>query len=480
MLPGFTAKTRDVDSRKRPPVVGRASTPPWISDDSSAMLVGAIVWLQALRMIIPGFFDYSQRDSTVNATGPIEFIANQIIWLTLLLAPVILLRARWELTLRLLGSLNRMFVVLLIYTFASILWSAEPVATFRKFYHLEVVVGVCMAACLISWHPRRFQNIIRPIVTILLVGSVIFSILRPDLATTEPNYLAGERDAHWRGLTVHKNALGSLASFGLLYWFHGWLFKELKLWPALLGIAVAGVCLVMSGSSTSVLAAAFTVGFLLMTQAVPQSLRRYMPFMVGLFVVVIVSYGLAILNVVPGMDVLVTSITSVTNKTSTFTGRTPIWEIVKAHIALHPIFGTGYGGYWTVPPGPASAIVLRKLHFYPTEAHNGYLDIINDLGYVGLGLLLAFCANYVIVSLRLMKIDRSQGALYLGMLFYLLLQNLSESTWLDDGYTFMQIIFATVAMSRALLDVKLKAQFGNPSAQTVSQRPPGSLNPQTR
>ena len=197
MLPGFTTKSPEARSRNPRPKVGRESAAAWISDEKNAFLIASVVWLQVLRMIIPGFFDYSQQDSTVNNTGPVEFIVNQIIWLTLLFAPILLLRSRWDLTRRLLASLNPMYLVLLCYAGISIVWSASAVATFRKFYHLGVVVGVCLAACLISWHPRRFQNLLRPIITVLLLGSLIFSLLRPDLATTEPNYRMGEHEAHW-------------------------------------------------------------------------------------------------------------------------------------------------------------------------------------------------------------------------------------------------------------------------------------------
>jgi exopolysaccharide production protein ExoQ len=473
MLPGFTAKSRDVRSRNLEPSVSPALAPTWIGDKRNGALITGLISLLVVRIIIPGFFDYtSDNPDSAVTSGLVDFFSNQLVWLTLLFVPLLLLRSRWALTLRLAGSVNRMLLVLLLYAGVSMLWSIDSGATFRRSLHLVIFLVVSVAACLIAWHPRRFQETLRPVITILLIGSLIFGLLRPDLASTEPNYLLGEHGRHWRGLTGHKNEFGALAGFGVLLWFHGWLSKEVKLGPALFGVAVSATCLVLSGSSTSVLSTIFTIGFLLITQvAPPQALRRYMPVLVVLFASVVLLYGLAVLKIVPGLDVLITSITSATGKESTFTGRTPIWELVKAHIALSPTLGTGYGAYWTGDiPGTASAIVKQKLYFYPDEAHEGYLDIINDLGYVGLAILVGFCAVYLALALRLLRIDRTQAVLFMGLLLYELLHNLSESTWLSITVNCLVLTFATVATSRALLEQQLQTQFGQAPAPQGSRR----------
>jgi exopolysaccharide production protein ExoQ len=464
MLPGFTAKSREVRARRREASVAPAPAPTWISDEKNGTLITALMCLLVVRIIVPGFFDYTTSETELIAgSGLVDLLTNQLVWLALLVVPLFLLRSRWALTLRLVGSVNRVMLILLFYTVISITWSIDSGATFRRSTHLVIFLAVSLAACLIAWHPRRFQETLRPVITLMLIASLIFGIVRPDLATTDPNYLLGEHERHWRGLTVHKNEFGALASFGVLLWFHGWLSKEVRRAPALFGVAVSALCLVLSGSSTSVLCTVFTIGFLLITQiAPPQSLRRYMPVLVVLFVTVIVCYALAVLKIVPGLDVLITSITSATGKDPTFTGRTPIWELVKAHIALSPALGSGYGAYWTGDiPGTASSIIKQKLYFYPDEAHEGYLDIINDLGYVGFALLVGFCATYLARSLKLLKIDRTQAVLYMGLLFYELLHNLSESTWMNISVNSLLLIFAAVAMSREMLDQQLQAQFGS-------------------
>src|ERR1700728_3856620 len=90
-----------------------APAPLWKRDDRSLALVAALVWVAVLRVVIPGFFDYADDDTTLIANG--GSIGNQIIWLSLVLIPLILLRDRLKLTRTLLGTVNGWFLVLTLY-----------------------------------------------------------------------------------------------------------------------------------------------------------------------------------------------------------------------------------------------------------------------------------------------------------------------------------------------------------------------------
>jgi O-antigen ligase len=82
--------------------------------------------------------------------------------------------------------------------------------------------------------------------------------------------------------------------------------------------------------------------------------------------------------------------------------------------------------------------------FYPTQSHNGYLEIVNDLGFVGLICLLGYLVFWVYQSLQLMKFDRGQAMLFLALFFQQAITNLSESTWLAINSAFA-IAVATLA-----------------------------------
>jgi len=151
-------------------------------------------------------------------------------------------------------------------------------------------------------------------------------------------------------------------------------------------------------------------------------------------------------------------ITAITGKDMSFSGRTQIWDIVTERIAQHPLLGGGYGAYWTGDrPESQSYEFLARMNFYPTQTHNGYLDVINDLGVPGALFLLGFLVVYVRQALALMRANLVQSALYLGLLFQQLVGNLSEARWFSSlSVDFAIMTVASLAMSRILLNYRLR------------------------
>jgi exopolysaccharide production protein ExoQ len=103
------------------------------------------------------------------------------------------------------------------------------------------------------------------------------------------------------------------------------------------------------------------------------------------------------------------------------------------------------------------------MYFYPTEAHNGYLDVVNDLGLLGLACVLAFLFWFLRQGLQLMQVDRSQAALYIALLFQEMVINMSESDWFSRTNTFAILLLATTCLSRGLLEARLHAQSARPA-----------------
>jgi O-antigen ligase len=197
-------------------------------------------------------------------------------------------------------------------------------------------------------------------------------------------------------------------------------------------------------------------------------LRVHIPLVILALVVAVSLYALAVLDLVPGLESMMAPITELTGKNSTLTGRTQIWAILADHIRRHPLLGTGYGAYWTATPvvGTDSYEFIRiTSSFYPGSAHNGYVEVVNDLGWVGLACLLGYLSAFARQSIRLFKIDRNQGALYLALFFFQALTNISETHWFSVlSVDFVLMTLATAALARGLLECRLYAVFGNPSS----------------
>jgi exopolysaccharide production protein ExoQ len=437
----------------------------WVRDDRWSLFTAAMVWLLIVYLVIP--YEYWTGDAardTVTATAGGSVFARAIkVGLIALSSLVVLWRS--SLAILLVRTLNPFFLVFLALVPLSILWSIDRSATSARYVSLLSITLTCFAFALVGWHQRRFQSVVRPVVTLLLIASLIFGVLHPELAIETGE---GSLKNAWRGLASQKNQFGELASFGVLFWLHASLFREARWQIALPCSGIAWTCVLLSRSSTSLLSSALSSIFMLLLVSAPLNLRRYMPYIVGSFAVFVMIYALAVLNLIPGFSFILEPIALLTGKDLTFTGRSGIWDIIKEHIQSAPWLGSGYGAYWTGASldSPSYIVFTTRMYFYPGEAHNGYLEMVNDLGFVGLACLLGYLMIWVRQSLRLMKFDRAQAALFLAIFFQQAITNLSESTWLtiNSAFAIAVVTLATFALARALLEQRLTQWYGNRGA----------------
>lgn len=421
------------------------------------LLPAILLTVQALILIVPQGFDYRQQIDGGNPAMPTEGDPlSQTTWVLLMLGGLYLLFRNRSRVLPLLKHFNPYIIAFFGLATLSVLWSIAPDVTLRRVYRFGTVLVVCMAFTVQGWHPRRYQNVARALLTLLLVASVIFVWAAPQYGIQAQ--LAPELKGAWRGITDGKNILGPLASDAVILWLHAWLSKESKRAVAASGLLLSVFVLIKTRSDDSVLATAFGVPFMLLLLRPAGSLRRYMPYIVGLFAATIALYALAVLNLIPGSATLLSPIPLLTGKSLTFSNRTVIWAVLEAHIRLHPWLGTGYGAYWYDSPGSPSQDMIRYLYFYPTEGHNGYLDVINDTGYAGFCILIGYFISYIRQSVYLLRRDKYQAGLYLTLIFTAFLSDLSESHWfnvLQIGFLLMTL--ATAALARSYLQARAES-----------------------
>jgi O-antigen ligase len=357
-------------------------------------------------------------------------------------------------------------------------WSIWPEATSARFISILCVVAVCLGFCVVGWTHRRFQDVVRPLATALLAASLLFGLVYPGLAIELGD---GTLKDAWHGLTAQKNQFGQLSSFAVIFWVHGLIARQVKILVAIPCIILSFGCLLLSRSSTSLIATLFVVFLMFLVMRPPQALRRHIPVIVVAFTLLLVTYALAVLKIVPGLEIILKPITALTGKDLTFSNRSEIWEIVRDQIAIHPLLGSGYGAYWIGPvPWSPSFAFIGKMYFYPTESHNGYLEIVNDLGVLGIVCLLGYMAVFVRQSLALIRIERYQGVLFLCLFFQQAIINLSESVWLqiNGAFVFVLMTLAVFSLSRSLVDARIQARYAAmQNSQTQPPNDPGDAPP---
>lgn len=393
-----------------------------------------------------------------NSTGPF-LTANstdRVVKISMLLFGLYILASRWSLTRSVVKGINPGAAAFLVLAPASAVWSLDPSATLLRCVSLTTIFLVCFAISLAGWHRRRFQQVALPPLMFILLVSLAIGIAAPE-RVIEAGTDISQKDA-WHGITHGKNEFGMFASMAAIICVNTCLARQGRTYWAIAGAAVAFLCLLLSRSNTSLFATMVAVLSMVLVMRVPVIRQRYSTHVAVAMAATILLYELAIQDVIPGTHTLLGPIMHLTGKDATFSGRTIIWDIVKQHIQYARFLGTGYGAYWVGPfPSSPSYIFVPLMYFYPTEAHNGYLDIINDLGFVGLLCVLAFLFWYIRQALQLMMTDRSQGALYLALLFQEMVMNMSESEWFSRTSTFAVLILATFCLSRGLLESRLHA-----------------------
>ena len=127
----------------------------------------------------------------------------------------------------------------------------------------------------------------------------------------------------------------------------------------------------MTSTSCFVMAAA-----LLLICNLPFVARR--PAFVHLLVVgvLLVCFSILFLGLSPGMLATI-------GRNPTLTDRTEVWSLVLG-LVKNPYFGTGFESYWL---GPRLDRIWSIYSWGPTEAHNGYIEVYLNLGWVGIALL---------------------------------------------------------------------------------------------
>ena len=171
------------------------------------------------------------------------------------------------------------------------------------------------------------------------------------------------------GLASHPNTLGAVM-------FTGWIVAlgwppsvRLEMWAVRLSQLGIVVALFWTGSITAILvAAAGTMAYMILIAP---------PYQRGVLILLAVVF-LATAAII-GPDNLKAWFFDTVQRDESLSGRDVLWAEVYREGSKQPVFGGGFGAFWHEGRG-------RELTgtWNPRQAHNTYLDVFVDLGWVGL------------------------------------------------------------------------------------------------
>jgi exopolysaccharide production protein ExoQ len=344
------------------------------------------------------------------------------------------------------GSRTRAFLTangpLLLYFFyclISVVWAPYPDVAFKRWF--RSIGDLAMVLILVTEvdPPAALERLFSRIGFVLFPTSVLFIKYYDYLGR---GYGPGGEQMN-TGVTTNKNALGVIllvVSLGTV-WRVLTLLRD-KTLPnrgrhlfaqlTLLGFEIS--LLLMANSVTS--SVCFILGTtLILATKLPAIKRR--PGRIHALVAIIVVGGAAAM-LFGGQE----GMTQALGRQSNLSGRTDIWAAVIPALSK-PIIGDGFESFWISPD------VVKVWHspilsgwWDPkglNEAHNGYIEMYLNLGWVGVGLI-----SFVLISgyrraVAAFRLNQALGGLMLAYLIAAVVYNITEAGFrmLDPIWIFL-------------------------------------------
>jgi len=360
--------------------------------------------------------------SSLTAYGGIlsQVLANALI--------VILLLRRPRLLLRHLSSVPWL-VLLAVLAIASAAWSLDPALTLRR------SIPFALTGLFGLWFVARFPQprqlaILRIALIALALATIAVVVLAPPIALDH----SSGHSVDWQGVFTHKNACGRIMVLAIAVL----LFGERLTAARSFALSICVFVLVMSGSRSAWLIA---IALLLLWLALELARRagpRARTALLAAAPLLILACACAAVLLFPWIALRL-------GRDPTLSGRTAIWAQVLRAIANRPLLGYGYDAFWRGMTGP-SLQIDAALHFVVEHAHNGFLEILLELGAVGLTLVvLSLLRAARRLGPLLLHGDLRPVAFPLALLVLILLFNLDENTLLLFNGIFWPLSVAAFA-----------------------------------
>jgi O-antigen ligase len=321
---------------------------------------------------------------------------------------------------------------------ASVAWSVAPDLTLRRGLG---VIGTTLFAVYITQRYPTEQWIV------LLGWALGMNVLCNLLILMAHPSLAGTGELN--GVFGHKNTLGRMMALaGSVFILIAWLRRSIL---AMIWAGIATVVLVAAGSATALVVLVTVVSLIPLLKTLVKDVRAVV--VIGVFA--ILGIGTALLYGASNPQ----GAASIVGKDVTLTGRTVLWHVLFRMVGQRPVLGYGFNGFWS----PEFAAGVSVDGWFPTQAHNGYIDLSLDLGVVGVTIFILSIIRGAARAVRHFRREATPASLWPLMFFcFLAPYNMSESTNLAPQSLFWMLF------SAALMTVS--PQFRQPGRPAESPR----------
>lgn len=319
----------------------------------------------------------------------------------------------------------------------SLTWALDPSAGLRRLV-LTAIVLWSLFALVRQLGLARSLAVVRAVLLAVLVANYVAVFAYPKVGID--GSLEAGLTSTWRGIMSQKNFAGiTCAMTVLLYVFDA---GATRFALRITAVTAAGLFLFFTDSATSIgmCLAAVALGGLMTWHKTRSGALRIAPPTWAWLPLAIIAALFAHMAVVP--QYYLAQLTD----PGGFTGRTQIWSALIRAYSDRPWLGIGYGSFWDLgPDGPITAYATGWVTKV-SQGHDGYLDMLVQIGAPGT-LLLLFAALVWPIQRLLRGIDHPVRVLGTTMLFFCLGHNFTESSLFDrDALGQVFLLFATALL----------------------------------
>ena len=336
---------------------------------------------------------------------------------------------------------NWPIVLYFAYCLISVTWSPHPDVALKRW--VKALGDVAMVLVIVAEpHPlEAIRRLISRVGFVLLPASVLLikyygNLGRGFTADGVPMNTGVTTDKNMFGLMLLVISLGTL-------WQVIRLLRD-KRYPnrrrhlvAQFTLLIFGVGLLeMANSQTSI--GCFVLGSVVIILTNIRATRRRPARVHALCLSIVLVGGLAFLFA--GADIVHSM-----GRQSTFSGRTEIWAALIP-TAVDPVVGAGFESFWISPNAAQFAqTLLHEGWYHPAdlnEAHNGYIEVYLELGWVGVVLISLILITGYWRAIAAYRLNPSVGGL---MLAYIIAAAVYSTT--EAGFRMMDLMWSFLLLA---------------------------------
>jgi exopolysaccharide production protein ExoQ len=325
------------------------------------------------------------------------------------------------------------------YAALSMAWSDYPFVTLK---HWIKGIGDVMMVLIVLTEasvPDAIKRLVTRLGFVLVPLSLLFIKYYPSLGRT----LTMSWTMEPIGVSTQKNGLGELCDFiglGLVWCFRSAYndrkdpIRKRRLLALGAVLAIIIWLLWMCNSMTSICALSMASGVMLLSTR--PALRRR-PASVHLLVAGVIVFTVYALFF-QSSGALIQGL----GRDPTLTGRTTFWpELIK--LVNNRLVGVGYESFWLGPRLQKAWVIAQGLQI--NEAHNGYVEIILTLGWIGVVLLGVLIATGYRNVIRTYRRDPDAGSFRIAWFLAVVITGLTEAVFRMMGLPWIVFLLVTAA-----------------------------------